>query len=295
MNSEIEQKWILAGNIAAKALQRGVILVKEGARVFDIAEAIEAEIKQLGGKIAFPVNISINEMSAHYTPIFNDKTVIKAEDYVKIDVGAHVDGYIGDTAVTIRPAGKDDLIECSEKMLENALKIVKPGIRISEIGQMIEETAKKFGFNPVRNLTGHSLAQYNLHAGLTIPNVETFTKEKIEDGQVIAIEPFCTAGAGHVKDSGQAQIFMWLSDKSVRSSEGRKILDLGKNQFTALPFAKRWMNGMSAVKVDMALKQLVAGRALHQFLPLKEVSNEPVAQTEHTMIVRDKLIITTKI
>jgi len=295
MNKDIEQKWILAGNITAKALQRGVVLVKEGARVFDIAQAIEAEIKQLGGKIAFPVNISINEMSAHYTPVFNDKTVIKAEDYVKIDVGAHVDGYIGDTAVTIRPAGKDNLIECSEKMLEAALKIVKPGIRVSEIGQVIEETAKKYGFNPVRNLTGHSLEQYNLHAGLTVPNVETFTREKLEDGQVIAIEPFCTVGTGHVKDSGQAQIFMWLSDSSIRSPEGRKILDLGKNQFTALPFAKRWITGMSTIKMDMALKQLVAARAMHQFLPLKEISDKPVAQTEHTVIVRDKPIITTKL
>lgn len=295
MNKDIEQKWIKAGQIAAQARDHGAKLVKDGARVFDIGEAVENKIKQLGGSIAFPVNISINEMSAHYTPIFNDKTIINAEDYVKVDVGAHVDGYIGDTAITVRPSGKDDLILCSEKMLENALKIVKPGVRVAEIGQVIEETAKKFGFNPVRNLTGHSLEQYNLHAGLTIPNIETFTRQKLEENQVIAIEPFCTSGAGHVKDSGQAQIFMWLSDKSVRLAEARKILDMGRIEFKRLPFTKRWIAGISPLKIDMALKQLASINAVHQFMPLKEISNKPVAQTEHTIIVRDKPIITTKI
>lgn len=295
MDKQIEEKWIKAGQIAAQAREHGAKLVKDGASVFDIGEAVENKIKQLGGDIAFPVNISINEMAAHYTPTFKDSLTIKNEDYVKIDVGAHVDGYIGDTAITIRPAGKDDLIECAEKMLEEAIKIIKPGITVAEIGQVIQETAQRLGFNPVRNLTGHSLDQYNLHSGLTIPNIKTLSKQKIEEGQVIAIEPFCTPGAGNVKDSGQPLIFMWLSDKPVRDPYGRKILDLAKNQYQGLPFAKRWLAGMPAIKVEMLLKQLSAVRALHKFMPLKEVSDGNVAQTEHTIIVKEKPIITTKI
>ncbi len=291
----MEDKWIKAGQIAAQARNHGAKLVKEGARVFDIAEAIERKIVELGGQIAFPANISINEMSAHYVPAFNDPRIIKFEDYVKIDIGVHVDGFIGDTAVTIRPAGKDDLIICSEKMLENAIKILKPGITIGEIGTVIEETANEFGFNPVRNLTGHSLEQYNLHAGISVPNIKTDSKQELKEGQVVAIEPFCTPGAGHVKDSGEAEVFMWLRDKPIRAPEGRKVLELARNEFNKLPFAKRWITGIPKTKLDMILRQLVRMNALHAYLPLKEVSDSPVAQTEHTFIIKEKLIITTKV
>jgi len=291
----MEEKYIKAGGIAGKSLQYGAKLVKEGAKVFDIAEAIERKVIELGGQIAFPVNISINELSAHYTPIFNDTLTIKKEDYVKIDVGAHVDGYIGDTATTVRVFGKDDLIICSEKMLENAIAILKPGVTIGEIGTVIQETAEKYGFKPISNLTGHSLDKYQLHAGISIPNIKTDSKVKLEEDQVIAIEPFCTEGAGHVKDSGDAKIFMWISDKPIRIAEGRKILELSRNQFNRLPFASRWITGMTPLKAQMTLKQLAKINALHAFMPLKEISDKPVAQAEHTIIIKDKPIVTTKI
>ncbi|MBU3905158.1 MAG: type II methionyl aminopeptidase [Nanoarchaeota archaeon] len=290
-----EEKYIQAGKIAAQARDLGASLVKDGTKVLDIANAIENKIKSLGGKIAFPVNISINDLAAHYTPIKNDLLTIQHDDYVKIDVGAHVDGWIADTAITIKPSGKDDLIICSEKMLENAIKIIKPGVTISEIGQVIQETAEQHGFNPINNLTGHSLDQYNLHAGISIPNIKNTSKLELQEGQVIAIEPFCTAGDGHVKDSGQAKIFMWIADKPSRLVEGRKIIELAKTEYKRLPFTIRWIPGISQLKAQIAVKQLVQAKALHEFLPLKEISGQPVAQAEHTVIVKNKPIITTKI
>lgn len=287
-------KYKKAGKITAQALQYGAKFVKEGARLYDIAEAIERKIVELGAKPAFPVNISINEMSAHCTPTHNDPAIIKAEDYVKLDVGAHVDGFIGDSAITIRVLGKDDLIICSEKMLENAIAIAKSGTTIGEIGEVIENTAREFGFNSVRNLTGHSLSQHDLHAGMTVPNIKTSSKYQIREGEIYAIEPFCTAGAGQVKDSGQAEIFRWLNDRPIRIPEGRKVLEMAKNEFERLPFAKRWISDIPKVKLDMIIKQLVQANALHAYYPLKEVSEKPVAQTEHTVIVSDKPIITTK-
>ncbi|MDD5416514.1 MAG: type II methionyl aminopeptidase [Candidatus Aenigmarchaeota archaeon] len=284
-----------AGRITAEALQLGAKMIKPGARLLDIANAVEHKIIQLGGRPAFPVNISINELSAHYTPLIDDKTEIKAEDYVKLDVGAHVDGFIGDTAVTIRPAGKDDLIICSEKMLENAIRVMKPGTTIGEIGEVIEETAKQFGFNPVRNLTGHSLSRFDLHAGMTVPNIKTDSRYQIREGEIYAVEPFCTSGAGQVKDSGQAEIFRWLNDRPLRTPEGRKVLELARNDFSRLPFAKRWITGISKLKLDMILKQLIQLNAIHPYYPLKEVSEKPVAQTEHTIIVGEVPIITTKL
>jgi methionyl aminopeptidase len=294
MEKEILDKYIKAGRIAAQVRDYAQLLVKKDALVVDIAEEIEKKIFDLGGRSAFPVNISINNMAAHYHPVLNDKLTIKEEDYVKIDVGVHVDGYIGDTASTIRVDCKDDLIICSEKMLENAIKIIRTGITIGEIGEVIENTAKEFGFNPIRNLTGHSLGHYDVHAGLTLPNVKNDSKYQLREDDVIAIEPFCTSGNGLVKDSGSPLIFRWINDRPTRMTESRKILEMARDRFERLPFAKRWIQKeFSPIKVELSLKELTAANALYGYQPLREVSGKPVAQSEHTLIIRDKPIVTT--
>lgn len=294
MESEIEEKYIRAGKIASRVREYARELVQNGAFVVDIAEKIDKKIAGFGAKPAFPVNISINDIAAHWHPEMNDQTAIKEDDYVKIDVGVHVDGYIGDTATTVRVAGKDDLIICSEKMLEKALEIVRPGLTIGELGEAIENVAKDFGFNPIINLTGHSLGHYDVHAGLTIPNVKNDSQYQLREDEVIAIEPFCTAGNGFVKDSGKPLILRWIVDRPTRMLEARKILELSRTEFERLPFAKRWLQKrFSPLKVELALRELISSNALYGYEPLREVSGKPVAQTEHTLIVKEKPIITT--
>jgi methionyl aminopeptidase len=179
-------------------------------------------------------------------------------------------------------------------MLDNALKIIRPGITIGEIGEAIENTAKDFGFNPVRNLTGHSLDRFDIHAGMTVPNVKTDSKYQLREDEIYAIEPFCTAGNGVVKDSGSALIFRWIVDRPTRMIEARKILELSRDKYEKLPFAKRWIQKeFSPLKVELALKELLAVNALYGYQPLREVSNKPVAQSEHSIIVKEKPIILT--
>jgi methionyl aminopeptidase len=294
MEKEILEKYIKAGNIAAEVLDFAKGIVKKDVLVVELADKIDRKIFELGARPAFPVNISINDMAAHYHPVLNDKLSVKEEDYVKIDIGVHVDGYIGDTAGTIRLAGKDDLIICSEKMLENAIKIIKVGTTLGDIGEAIENTAKEFGFSPIRNLTGHSLDRFDVHSGMTIPNIKTDSKYQLREDEVIAIEPFCTAGNGFVKDSGSALIFRWIADRPTRMIEARKILELAREKYEKLPFAKRWIQKeISALKVEIALKELLAVNALYGYQPLREVSNKPVAQSEHSVIVNEKPIILT--
>jgi methionyl aminopeptidase len=294
MEKETLEKYIKAGEIAAQVLDYAKRIVKKDMLVVELAEAIEKKIFELKAKPAFPVNISINDLAAHYHPLLNDKLTIKEEDYVKIDVGVHIDGFIGDTAATVRLAGKDDLIKCSEKMLDSAIRIIRTGITIGEIGETIENTAKEFGFNPIRNLTGHSLDRFDVHAGLTVPNVKTDSKYQLREDEVIAIEPFCTAGNGLVKDSGSALIFRWINDRPTRMIEARKILELARYRYERLPFAKRWIQKeISPLKVELALKELQAVNAIYGYQPLREVSEKPVAQSEHSLIVREKPIILT--
>ena len=287
-------KYIEAGKIAAQVLDYAKGTVKEGIHLLDLAEMIEEKIFELKGKPAFPVNLSINEMAAHYHPPVSDKTTIKAEDYVKIDVGVHVGGYIGDTAATVRLGGKDDLIVCSEKMLENAIKVIRPGLTISELGEVIENTAIEFGFNVIRNLTGHSLDYYDVHSGLIIHNIKNDSKYQLREDEVIAIEPFCTTGNGYVKESGSALIFRWIMDRPTRSPETRRILELARDRYEKLPFAKRWIQReINPFKAELALKELTVLNALYGYMPLKEISNKPIAQSEHSVIVKEKPIILT--
>lgn len=296
MEEEILNKYIEAGRIAAQALEYGKSIVKEGILLVELAESIEKKIFELKGKPAFPVNLSLNEMAAHYHPFLNDATAVKANDYLKIDIGVHVDGYIGDTASTVRLVGKDNLIICSEKMLENALKIAKPGTTIGDLGEAIENTAKEFGFNAIRNLTGHSLDRFDVHAGLIIPNIKNDSKYQLHEDEVIAIEPFCTAGSGMVKESGSALIFRWIQDRPSRTPETRKVLELARDKYERLPFAKRWIQrDVSPLRADIALKELQAVNALYGYQPLKEVSGKPIAQSEHSVIVREKPIILTSL
>ncbi len=291
MQKEILDKYLQAGAIAKQVLEHGCALVKENMPVVELAEKIEEKIFELGAKPAFPVNIGINDVAAHYTPKLNDSSVISASDYVKVDIGVHLDGYIADTAKTVRLAGRDKLIECSEKMLSEALKLFMPETKLGEIGEAVESAAREFGFNPVRNLTGHGLDRYNLHAGVVIPSVKTGSQRVLQEGEVYAVEPFCTQGEGWVKDSEPALIFRLLSEKPVRMSEARKILVFAKKYY-GLPFARRWLE-KELPRTEMALRQLVAAGALHPYYILKEVSGKPVAQAEHTVIVKENPLVIT--
>lgn len=296
MENDVLEKYIKAGEIAAQVLNFAKSIVKGEMLVVELAESIEKKIFELGAKPAFPVNLSLNDLAAHYHPALNDKLAIKEEDYVKIDIGVHVDGYIGDTAATVRLAGKDRLIECSEKMLDNAIKIIRPGVTIGEIGETIENISKEFGFNPIRNLTGHSLDRFDVHAGMTIPNIKNDSKYQLREDEIYAIEPFCTTGNGLVKESGSALIFRWIVDRPTRMIEARKIMEMARDKYERLPFAKRWIQKeISPLKVELALKELLAVNALYGYQPLREVSNKPVAQSEHSIIVKDKPIILTSL
>jgi methionyl aminopeptidase len=297
MEKEVLEKYKKAGKIAAEAKEFGLKLIKPGALAIEIVEDVEKKIFQLGGKIAFPVNFSINDIAAHWTPVLNDITKVKEGEYVKLDIGVQIDGYIADTASTVKVGmKKDDLIICSEKMLEEALKLFKPGTTIGEIGEAIENAAKEFKFNPIRNLTGHSLNRHDLHSGAIIPNIKTDNKYQLRENEVYACEPFCTPGNGFVKESGNPLIFRWINDKPCRIQEARKILELARTEYERLPFAKRWIQKIvSGIKVELALKELLSSNSIYGYPILREISEKNVAQSEHTIIVREKPIITTKL
>jgi len=287
MEKEILEKYAKAMEISNQVLTFARSLVKEDAKVLMIGDEVEGKIKNLGGGFAFPVNISLNNIAAHYTPDINDSLLLKDGDLVKIDVGVQVDGYISDQAFTICVGKKSHpLIDAAEKAVNEAVKMLRPGVQVFEISDVIVDVVSEFGFNPIQNLCGHGLEQYVQHASPTIPNGRNTIKDKIESGQAIAMEVFTTDGEGSVKESTPTLIYRYLQDRPTRMPEARKILEISKKSFEGLPFAKRWLVGtVSGIKLDFALRQLVENGALEGYPVLKEETNGLVAQHETTVVV----------
>jgi methionyl aminopeptidase len=295
MEKEVLEKYKKAGRIVAEARQEISKVLKPGMKILEIAERIEESIAKKGGKPAFPVNISINEVAAHYTPSFRDEKEIGEGDLVKIDIGAHVDGYIGDMAFSYcsRPSR---LIRASGRVLKDAIRAIRPGISLAEIGEAIEDSAKRQGVGVIVNLTGHTLDRYVFHGPPSILNVRNDLQHRFSEGDVIALEPFITETNGYVKNSGTVEIYRHLMDRPVRLTEAREILAMARDEFHSLPFAKRWLyRKFSPIKVALALRQLRMVEALEEYPVLKEIEGKPIAQSEHTIIVREKPIITTRL
>lgn len=294
MEKEIEDKYVKAGMITASVREKSKGIVAVGTPLMDIAEKIENMIRFEGAEPAFPVNISINDVAAHLTPTIGDSAAVKDGDVVKLDIGAHVDGYVADTAVTIC-FNKDyeDLVKAAEHALHEAVKMVRPGALLSDISTAIEETIKNIGYKPISNLTGHGIERWDLHTEPIVPNTSFKSDYRLEEEQIIAIEPFATDGAGYVKDSDQVFIFSIFEAKPVRSMDARKIIsDFGSRN--GLPFAERWIKLGSLFKTRLALRELRERGILHDYHVLKEAKGGVVSQAEHTLIVRDKPVIITK-
>jgi len=286
-----------AGKIVAGALEYGKTLIKEGKLYSDVADAVEEKIAKLGAKPAFPCNISVNNAASHQVPAFGDTNVFKTGDLVKLDVGAHIDGHIADGAITVSVGENPEnhkLIEAANAALNAAVALAKPGVEVSKIGKAVSDTIESFGFKPVRNLAGHQIEEFELHAGLSIPNFDSKSKLKLEDGMVIALEPFATTGSGYVSEGSSREIFMLQKISNIRSN--REILEHIINEYEELPFAKRWLiRKFGAIKVNLALKEMLSKGILREFPILAEIPGSKVAQAEHTVLVAEKPLILTKI
>lgn len=299
MNDEELKKILEAGRIGSKAREAGAKLIRPGVKVLDVCEAVEKIIIEAGAFPAFPCNLSINSEAAHYSPLINDEKVIPEGAVVKLDIGAHIDGFISDTAVTV---SLDDhyekLLDASKDALKFAIMNSKVGASIGDIGKVIEKTIKINGFRPIRNLGGHLIKRYELHAGVFIPNVYERNAGTLQDGNTYAIEPFATDGAGLVIEGKQVTIYSVRSvdEKGLNDAE-RKYLSEIFRRFNYLPFNERWIKDLgSADEIRSNLISLSKKGKLYGYPVLIEAKKGIVSQFEHTVYVsKDGLIVTTDV
>jgi len=293
MDDTIYGKYRRAGKIAAEARDYGAGLIKPGVSFLEVANLVESMILKRKAGLAFPVNISINEGAAHYSPRHDDILVFKKGNVVKLDVGAHIDGYIADTATTVEVETNNysNMIKASNDALDNAIGLVKAGVDFSEIGKIVEETIKSYGYKPINNLSGHSLEQYKLHSGMSVPNVSnTHSKIKPKEGDVLAIEPFATNGEGRVVSGGGSNIYLCnksLRSKLIRDNKSKNLFDKLMVKFKTLPFAQRWCEDLLPNGGNLALKKLSFLGFIKHYPQLIEAKGGTVTQKEHTVIVKE--------
>jgi len=283
------EKFEKSGHILSGVREYVKTMPIQGRGVLQICDDVERTIVELGGRSAFPCNVGINDVAAHYTSPKDDKLRIPDGSIVKIDFGVELDGCITDTAISrsLNPA-YDSMILAAETALQEALSAVAPGRKLSEIGGIIERAINRYGYRPIRNLTGHKIDRYNLHAGKSVPNVAGMEGGKFEVGEIYAIEPFATLkdAEGAVHEAHDAYIFRLVRAKGAKSARAKEIVDYVQAQFRSLPFASRWIYNWRR-ESEAAFLELVKNRSIVGYPVLVEQSGAVVSQAEHTVLVTE--------
>ena len=283
LESEKYEKHREAGAILAQVREEAADRCAVGSNYLELSEWAEDRIRELGGRPAFPVNISVDNEAAHGAATPDDDREI-AEEMVKLDIGVHCDGWLADTAVTVDLLGHDDLAEAPAAALEAAIDRIEPGVETGEIGAAIEEAIDGYGYNPIVNLTGHGLGHWDQHVSPNIPNRAVSQSTALEVGDVVAIEPFATDGSGKVSEGSATQIYALEREGSVRNRGARDALQQITEEFRTLPFAVRWLD---VDRPEMALRRLERQNIVHGYPVLKEKEGALVSQKEHTVIVTE--------
>lgn len=280
-----------AADIVAQLRKSIPQLVRQETSIRELCEKVETETIALGGQPAFPCNVGINEVAAHYTSPWDDTSVIPKESVVKVDFGVHIEGYLIDTAVTVSLSPLyTSMVEVAREALRVGVGMIAHGVKFSDVGEQIEKTITQYGYKPIRNLTGHKIERYTIHAGRSVPNVAGPTPGRFEAGDVYAIEPFVTTreAAGRVEDSDQAFIYRAVKERGVRSEAARSIVQHVRKKYRSLPFASRWLYAsLDKGVIDAGFPEALKARCISGYPVLVEVSGNIVTQAEHTLIVRE--------
>ena len=297
-DEEAIKKLRQSGRILRETREEIKGFVRENMPIIEVCEKAEELIKRKGGKPAFPCNVSINEIAAHYTSPPNDEKRIPENSLVKVDIGAHVDGYVTDTAITICFNHElKDMVNTAEQALKRAIEAIQPNMPTSKLGALIEQTIKSRGYKPISNLTGHQVGRYLVHAGTSLPNVAHVSFTKVKLGETYAIEPFVTLqnAAGKVENSEEVTIFRFVRQKPLKNPYAKRLLEHIEENFRTLPFAERWLKDVISKEHYMeAFKELLASKAVMGYPVFIEASGKPVAQAEHTvLIVEDGCLVLT--
>ena len=292
--------------------------IKPGVKLYDICAKIETRVselsrnygEQVNNGIAFPTGISINNVAAHWTPNPGDKTILKDGDICKIDFGTHINGWIIDSAFTINNNPiYDNLLIASKEAVNNVIKNMGPDTLISDLSSIAEEivtsyevdvNGKTIPLKPINNLTGHSISQWEIHSGKSIPSVKNDSKERIENNEFYAVEVFPTTGSGTGYLEGKSSHYKLKQNYNsckFKTKRSGKLLNLVKNNFKTLAFCPRFIYNIEKEyqNYDFSYNELFQNQIINSYPPILDIPGSMVAQFEHTVFIsEDKKIILSK-
>ena len=299
MIQEEFDSYVKAGEVAQEIKRFTLDLVKPEMKLIDIAEAVDAKILKLGAKPAFPVNLSLNEIAAHFTPVKGD-TII-AEGILKVDIGVAINGFIADTALSIdltEDKKFESMMDLNRQILSDASEVVRAGMSVGDVGTTTSKTLEKWNkenqtdFSIIKSLCGHTLGKDTIHAGLTISNYKNNNSKKL-DGMAFAIEPFVTTGVGDIHEGQPGGIYVLQNEGNARDKDARIILDFIKQEYSTRPFCERWLDKGGFKKIKFTLSTLVKTGIVYQYPMLVEHSKAPVSQFENTFVINDEEVVNT--
>jgi len=283
-----------AGKIAQEVKKYIKPKIKVDKNVFKLIESTESKIKELGGECAFPVNLSINNIAAHYTsPLKDDNLVINSGDIIKLDLGVHIEGYIVDTAFSINfndEKSLENIIQSTEVAVEAAKMMIKPEINTREIGKKIEGIIKGFNYNPIKELGGHQIERWKVHGKKQVPELGSQGGDIIEEGDILAIEIFASTGRGSVHPTNASYIYEinpYTGRVPLRRKTSKQILGFINKNYKTLPFAQRWLAKEFQIGVLFGIEELVRTNKLKAHYVLSEEKGVYVSQTEETVLVTE--------
>ncbi|XP_037298977.1 methionine aminopeptidase 2 [Manduca sexta] len=279
--------------------------IKPGMSMIQICEELESTARRLIGEnglkagLAFPTGCSRNHCAAHYTPNTGDTTVLEYDDVVKIDFGTHINGRIIDCAFTLHFNPRyDPLVKGVQEATEAGIKASGVDVRLCDVGAAVQEVMESheveldgqiYQVKPIRNLNGHSIGPYRIHAGKTVPIVKGGETTRMEENEFYAIETFGSTGRGQVHDDMDCSHYMKNFDQQfvpLRLQSSKQLLNVINKNFGTLAFCKRWLERAGASRYAMALKDLCDKGVVDAYPPLCDARGSYTAQFEHTILLR---------
>ncbi|GAA5890339.1 hypothetical protein JCM5296_002793 [Sporobolomyces johnsonii] len=284
--------------------------IKPGMSMTEIAEMIEngtralVEENGMESGIGFPTGLSRNHCAAHYTPNAGDKTVLQYEDVLKVDFGVHVNGRIVDSAFTLNwEPTYNNLLAAAKDATETGVREAGIDVRMGDIGAAIQEAMESYEVEvngkvlpvkSIRNLTGHSIDPYTIHAGKSVPIIALAEDDdefhvKMEEGEYFAIETFGSTGRGKVRDDGVCSHYAKIANAPrvpLRLQSSKKLLGVIDRSFGTLPWCRRYLDRLGETNYYAGLKELVETGLVQDYPPLSDIEGSQTAQFEHTILLR---------
>ncbi|KAE8444298.1 hypothetical protein EG329_000705 [Mollisiaceae sp. DMI_Dod_QoI] len=286
-------------------------LIKPGTTLLSIAEGIEDGVRALSGhqgleagdglkaSMGFPTGLCLNNVAAHWTPNPGEKDVVLDKgDVLKVDFGVQINGRIVDSAFTIAfDHTYDNLLAAVKEATNTGVREAGVDARMIDIGAAVQEVmesyeveinGKRFPVKAVRSLAGHDILRYHIHGGKQVPFIKNKNRDKMEEGEVFAIETFGSTGKGimidEVRNYGYGRNAN-VSAANLHLSSAKSLLKTIDANFKTLVFCRRYLERLGVKKYHLGMRNLIDNGIVEEYTPLSDIKGSYTAQFEHTILL----------